>query len=283
MKPLALLVAVALAAVPRTHATPYAVHVKVAYRGMTLERCAVDLVVDGAAAGHAVTPESGEAEFEGLSSERFELLVKRDGYFPRRVIVYNFARRDISEDIELKKRVHWSLAGTVRGPAGLLPQAVVKLTEGADQPAQAVVAADGTFAFPDLYDTECAFAVEKPGYHRQLVWMANREQRDLAVDVVLRPAKEAAGAPWVRGEPEPDVELRFERARTERFRAGPALTALADCQRIAPADEGPPGALTGVRITMGGGARPAGALARVDRLLASRMLAYPARRVRKRR
>ena len=265
------IIALFLLTVSCAWAGPYAVHVKVAHKGATLEKCSVDLVVDGAAAGHAVTGDDGRVDFEGLVSERFELLVKRDRYWPRRIIVYNFARRDVSEDVELKARVRWTLSGSVRSRTGMLAGAKVKLATGADQPEDVVTAANGRFELTNLYDDECQFTVEAAGYHRHLVWMANREQRDISTDVEMRALKEKPAEPWLVGEPDEPVELRFFRAVPRRFRPDPAYWALLATRRIEPEEEGPDTALTQVRLTLSTGARPRGELARVDQLLAARV------------
>lgn len=260
---------------PRTHATAYDVHVVVQHKGQTMERCSVDLVVDGAPAGHADTLEDGRARFDGLTTERFELLVRREGYFSRRVIIYNFARRDLDETIELKRRVRWQLSGTVRGKGTLLANARVKLAAGGDAPAEAATAANGTFAFPDCFDTECRFSVEAPGFHRQSVWMANRPQLDLIVDVELRPGAEAPGAAWVRGQPDDALELRLQGRPGRAVSASNALASFFDVHRIGPAEDRPAGALAGARLTLGGGGRPEGALARADRVLQGWVQPYP--------
>lgn len=247
-------------------AGPYDVHVKVAWKGQTMERCAVDLVVDGATVGHQVTKEDGRAHFERLETERFELKVTREGYFARRVIVYNFARRDVYEDIDLKKRVPWKLSGTVRGKGAMLPLALVKLLEGGDAPAETTTNPDGSFSFGPLFDTECRFTAEAPGFHRQSVWMANRTQVDLHADVDLWPRPGAAGLPWERGEPEPPVELRYFKRRPRKMAPDVALGALFDTSRIFPDDDRPAGALSGARLDLPAvGAQ--GSLARTERAL----------------
>lgn len=258
-------------------AAPYDVHVKVAWKGQTMERCAVDLVVDGAVAGHQVTKEDGRADFEGLETERFELKVKRDGYFDRRVIVYNFARRDVHEDIDLKKKVPWKLAGTVRGGGTLLPLALVRVLEGGDAPAETTTGPDGSFSFGPLHDTECRFTAEAAGFHRQSVWMANRTQTDLTADVELRPLKEAAGAPWELGEPAPPVEIRYFKRASRRVTPDVALNLLFDTPRIFPDDDRPVGAVSGARIDLPQ-VGASGTLARAERALTGLVKPYRRKR-----
>ena len=263
---------------PRTRPSSYDVSVTVGWHGQTYEKCAIDLLVNGAVAGHAVTREDGRARFDGLATERFELLVRRAGFFDRRVIIYDFARRDLHEEIELEKRVRWQLAGTVRGGGAMIRGAQVKLTEGGDAPAQVATGADGVFTFPALFGTACRFSVEAPGFHRQLVWMENRAQTNLVTDVELA---RGPGAPWMRGEPEPRAELRLLARPPRRLVPADAVRALFDVSRILPADDRPAGALTGARLDLTGRGAPRGAMARLDRALRGLVQPYPRRRPRR--
>jgi hypothetical protein len=272
----------ALAFGPDPAANVYDVRLTFRHANVPLPQCDVRLVIDGATVAHEITGETGVVQFTGLAVERFEVHVKREGYFDRRAVWYNFARRDIVADVDLKKRTKWALTGSVRGKGSLVPGANVTVTIGADNPLQTTTAADGTFAFRELYDTECAFRVEASGFHTQKVWSANRPQIDLHYDVELRPKPLSVVEDWLRGEPEAALEL--ERVGHPRQSVGEAeaVRALlsvpvtsAGPARLGPGESGPAGAITCARILCPRGAAPDGTLGRADALLTRWVLPYP--------
>lgn len=260
---------------------PYDVHLQLMYAGVPVPGADATLVIDGQTVARDTSDENGRIDFEGLTVERFEVLMKKPGYFDRRVIYYNFTRKDITGQVVLKKRIRWALTGSVRGKHALIAGARVDLTTGADQPQQTATAADGTFAFRELYDTECAFAVEAPGFHTQRIWSANRPQQDLHWDVELRPAALFAAGDWLRGEPDPALEIhRVGLAPISTDPEG-SVRALVDLiarsrgpARLGPGEDGPAGAIALARIVCPRGLPPAGTLARADQLLARWVMKY---------
>jgi hypothetical protein len=267
---------------------PFSVFLRVVYGGLGMEDTPVDLIFGEEIVVSTRTDATGAVEFHGITSERFEVLVRRSGYFPRRVIWFNFARRDIHDVITLKKRVRWTLSGTVRGSGLLLEGARVTLLAGGDSVEEATTGAGGAFAFSHVFDTECRFSVEKPGFHRKVVWLANRPQRDLHFDVLMLPREGPPPAVTRWGDPDLSVHLRT--------RAGPVpgtrplevdLTAEQALARLAEPAFGEPqrdggrsaraitGGLALARLTSPFGRLPEGALTRADRILSAWTRRYP--------
>ncbi|MBI4859107.1 MAG: carboxypeptidase regulatory-like domain-containing protein [Candidatus Riflebacteria bacterium] len=259
-------------------ATPYDVRLQVVYRQLGVADCAVDLVVDGQPVISTGTDSDGRVAFLRLSTERFEVVVRRPGYFPRRVIYYNFTRKDIVGTIALKKRIRWMLSGSVRGSGQMLPAARVTLLGGADSQEEATTDSTGSFAFKDMYDTECRFRVQANGFRKHTTWSANREQKDLHFDVALLP--QTAGADPMDRRGDPTEALFFTGPGwpgVRRYPAESASAVLSYLERIAPGAESPRDGVALAWLICPYGAPPQGALARADRVLGSWVQAYPPR------
>lgn len=256
----------------RTYTDPFNIRVQAVHKGVGVSRCSVDLAINGRVVLSARTDDDGWVEFSELTSERFELVVRRTGYFPRRVVYYDFSRQDIVDAVSLKRRTRWTLSGTVRERDQLRAGVKVRLVTGGDSEEESTTDARGVFSFSHLYDTEGGLVVESIGSAPQRVWLSNREQVDVHVDV------ECSSTPWRRGEEESAVRLTLSRGTSEKsYVADRSLVILSYLKRVEPGSDRPVGAITGARLLCPYGAIPAGALARVDRLLSSWTCSYPRR------